>query len=274
VERVNYTILGATGFVGRHLVSQLRDAGHNVFAPNRVSSDLYVPSLQAQALGNVIYCIGKTADFRQRPLETVHAHVCLLRHVLETCEFDSLTYLSSTRVYRGAGLTREDATLCVSPSNTDDLYNISKLMGESICLSSSRSCRVARLSNVYGADIGSENFLSSVLREAVATGRVILHTSADSAKDYVAIEDVVRWLAMISAYGKCKMYNLAAGQNTSHASLASCLRVLGVEVTFTHDAAIVKFPRIDISCVTDEFGAPQHNILDDFSRLMDSYRRN
>jgi nucleoside-diphosphate-sugar epimerase len=270
---VNYTVLGGTGFVGRHLVSQLRDAGHNVFAPNRASGDLYVSSLQAQPLGNVVYCIGKTADFRKRPLETVHAHVCLLRHILETCEFDSLTYLSSTRVYRGAGLTREDATLCVSPSNPDDLYNISKLMGESICLSSTRRGRVARLSNVYGADVGSENFLSSVFREAVATGRVILHTAADSVKDYVAIEDVVRWLAMISANGKFKLYNLAAGENTSHAALASCLKVLGVEVTFIPDAATVKFPQIDISRVTHEFGAPQHNILDDFSRLMDLYRQ-
>src|SRR4029077_3079780 len=137
--------------------------------------------------------------------------------ILETCEFDSLTYLSSTRVYRGAGLTREDATLCVSPSNLDDLYNISKLMGESICLSSTRRCRVARLSNVYGADIGSENFISSVLREAAATGRVIIHTAPDSVKDYVAIEDVVRWLAMISASGKLEIYNQAAGENTSHA---------------------------------------------------------
>jgi nucleoside-diphosphate-sugar epimerase len=170
-------------------------------------------------------------------------------------------------------MTREDAILGVSPSNPDDIYNISKLMGESICLSSSRRCRVARLSNVYGADIGSKNFLSSVLGEAVATGRVVLHTAADSVKDYVAIEDVVRWLAMISAYGKCKIYNLAAGENTSHAALASCLKVLGVEVTFIPDAATVKFPQIDISCVTREFGAPQHNILDDFSRLMDFYRR-
>jgi nucleoside-diphosphate-sugar epimerase len=192
---------------------------------------------------------------------------------LEACEFESLTYLSSARVYRGAELTREDATLCVSPNNPDDLYNISKLMGESICLSSSQRCRVARVSNVYGADIGSENFLSSVLREAAATGKVILHTAADSVKDYVAIEDVVRWLAMISAYGKYRIYNLAAGENTSHASLASCLQVMGVEVTYIRDAAIVKFPQIDVSCVTDEFGAPQHNILDDFSRLMDFYRR-
>lgn len=270
---MNYTVLGGTGFVGRHLVSQLRGGGHNVFVPNRVSSDLYVPNLQGQPLGNVVYCIGKTADFRQYPLETVHAHVCLLRHILETCEFDSLTYLSSTRVYRGGGLTREDATLSVSPSNPDDLYNISKLMGESICLSSSRRCRVARVSNVYGADTGSENFLSSVLREAAATGRVILHTAADSVKDYVAIEDVVRWLTMISGHGKYRVYNLAAGENTSHASLATCLQVMGVEVTFIHDAAVVEFPQIDISCVTDEFGAPQHNILDDFSRLMDFYRR-
>jgi nucleoside-diphosphate-sugar epimerase len=270
---VNYTVLGGTGFVGRHLVNQFKNAGHNVFSPNRLRSDSYVPSLQAEHLGNVIYCIGKTADFRQRPLETVQAHVCLLRHILETCEFDSLTYLSSTRVYRGAELTREDATLFVSPSNPNDIYNISKLMGESICLSSSRRCRVARLSNVYGADIGSENFLSSVLGEAAATGRVVLHTSANSVKDYVSIEDVVRWLAMISAYGKHEIYNLAAGENTSHASLASCFQVMGVDVTFIHDAGAVEFPQIDISCVTDEFGAPQHNILDDFSRLMDFYRR-
>lgn len=269
---MNYTVLGATGFVGRHLTQQLKDAGHHVIAPNRTQNDSYVSTLQEQPLGNVIYCVGLTADFRQRPFETVSAHVCLLNRIVETCEFESLTYLSSTRVYGGAQSTNEHADLPVTPSNPDDLYNISKLMGESICLSSARRCRVVRLSNVYGADTGSENFLSSVLKEAAATGKVVFRTAEDSEKDYVAIEDVVRWLAMISTQGEFKIYNLARGENTSHGSLVAYFRKMGVEVTYIPRAVTVKFRQIDISRVTDEFGPPRHNVKNDFVRLLDSYR--
>src|SRR5687768_14738265 len=87
------TVLGSQGFVGRHVVQELEQRGLPYFAPPREAP------LSGTPLGDVIYCIGLTADFRSRPFETVEAHVVKLRDVLEGCDLDSLLYLSSTRVY-------------------------------------------------------------------------------------------------------------------------------------------------------------------------------
>ena len=143
---MRYTILGGRGFIGTRLATHLRSLGHEVWVPERDD-----PAMFSAPLGRVFYCIGLTADFRQRLLDTVDAHVCLLNRVLRSGNFDSLLYLSSTRVYAGAGSTHEGANLVVSPLLPGDLYNLSKLMGESVCLASGGPAKVVRLSNVYGA---------------------------------------------------------------------------------------------------------------------------
>src|SRR5262245_16564069 len=109
-RQVKATVLGATGFIGSHLAAELRRRGHSPFTPGR-SADL-----SGADLGIVFYCIGLTADFRSRPLETVMAHVCKLREVLQNCCFELLVYLSSTRVYGKSSVAVEDEPLVVNPS--------------------------------------------------------------------------------------------------------------------------------------------------------------
>src|ERR1700686_1955024 len=99
------TVLGGSGFIGSHLVQKIRQLGMDCYRPERDDE------LAGKKLGDVIYCIGLTADFRRKAFQTVDAHVCKLRDVLERCDFDSLSYLSSTRLYKNSapGATAEDA---------------------------------------------------------------------------------------------------------------------------------------------------------------------
>lgn len=269
---MNFTVLGGSGFIGRRLVQYLREGGAPVYAPPRQESGDDLDSVLGHELGHVFYCIGLTADFRQRPFDTVETHVCLLRRLLQYGRFDSLTYLSSTRVYLGAASTREDEILPVQSGNADHLYNLSKLMGESLCLHSGRNARVVRLSNVYGPDFGSGNFLSAVLREAAATGRVLFQTAAASAKDYVALDDVVRWLPEIATRGRERIYNLASGSNVSNQEIAAALEQAGVQVEFASDAPVWTFPVIETARVRTEFGAAQRDLPHDLAGLLDEFR--
>jgi nucleoside-diphosphate-sugar epimerase len=123
-----FTILGARGFIGSHLVSFLEHKGVECFAPAGEEH------LYGRDLGHIIYCIGLTADFRTRTFDTVEAHVCALLDILKNCRYDSFLYLSSTRVYKNAQSTNEETMLAVDPCNPDDIYDISKIMGESLCL--------------------------------------------------------------------------------------------------------------------------------------------
>jgi len=243
---MKYTVLGAKGFIGTQVALLARRLGHDVFCPARDEQ------LDGRHLGHVIYSIGLTADFRTRPFDTVTAHVTKLQEILTRTSFDSLVYLSSTRVYsRCDGVVTpaaEDAAIPVLSSDFSDLYNLSKLMGESIALASGRNVRVARLSNVFGPDFESDNFLTSVIRDCVRLGRVELRTSLDSAKDYVAVEDVAEILLRLGTEGSRPIYNVASGINTTHREIVDRLsRLTGASVSVVDNSPFVTFPTIEIS---------------------------
>lgn len=269
---MTFTVLGGDGFIGRSLKSHLTESGYVVFAPSREQLDNSLEVLHHRKLGHLIYCIGLTGDFRQRPLETIDAHVCLLNQVLQKADFSSLTYLSSTRVYARSGETREDGELKVTPDSLDFLYDLSKLTGESACLCGSNRARVVRLSNVYGFDRNSQNFLTSILHEAATKGTVRFWTSPDSEKDYVALADVVRLLPQIAREADFGIYNLASGINTSNQEIGDCLKQLGIEVYFSEKATVWSFPPIDINKVSQHFDPPEKRLTEDLKGLLNQYR--
>lgn len=206
------TVLGAAGFIGSALVRELTRQGIPCLACSRTS-----PPPSDEHLGHVVYAIGLTADFRQHPLETVEAHVCVLRRLLAGSRFDGLTYLSSTRVYQPEGATHEFSPLSVQPQRPDDLYNLSKLLGESLCLHSGRpGIQIARLSNVVGLRKDNDIFIDQILEEIVRTRRLHLRSSLDSAKDYIDINDVALALTGLVCSGAEGIFNIASGTMTTH----------------------------------------------------------
>jgi nucleoside-diphosphate-sugar epimerase len=263
------TVLGASGFIGSHVGRRLQELSVEYRAIGRTDG------LPTGNLGHIIDCVGLTADFRSRPLETVDAHVCSLLQLVRHAEFDSLLYLSSTRLYSGADSTTESESLLVRPPDANDLYNISKAMGESLVLNCGRTARVARISNVYGADFASDNFLADVMKQAVNAKRIVLKTGPDSAKDYINVTDVVDGLIQIATKGHQSIYNLASGMNVSHRELAEKLRKLtNCEVEFAAGAETVKFPRIDIERMRDEFDFAPSSLLDHLPTLVKLYEGN
>ena len=266
------TVLGAGGFIGGRLAKFLRDTGASVEAPPRLPVEAYLDQLRAKPLGHVVYCIGLTADFREKSFETVDAHVGVLRRVLAECDFETLTYLSSTRVYIRSASTNEAAALSVDPGAPEDLFNLSKLMGESLCLASGRTCRIARVSNVFGEGDVSQNFLTSVLRDA-AKGKVKIELSPQSTKDYVDVDDVVNWLAKIATSGSRSIYNVASGRNTSNAEIGSALRALGVQVEFGTNGKTIAFPEIDVLRLVGEFGKARHSVIERIPDLLADAKR-
>jgi nucleoside-diphosphate-sugar epimerase len=261
---MNYTVLGASGFIGSHLVASLRNAGHEVYAPAKGDRGVF-----ERPLGHVLYCIGLTADFRSRPFDTVHAHVSVLADVLEKADFDSLVYLSSTRVYARSPSGKESVSLAADVADPSDLYNLSKLTGESLCRSCNRlNVKVARLSNVIGRDHQSDNFLFALIREAV-NGRIELQSDPDSAKDYILLEDVVSLLPRIATEGKRWLYNVASGTNVRHRDIVAVLAGLtGCEVAVRPDAPRLDFPEIDIAQLRSEFGFAAAPILETLPSLV------
>lgn len=266
-----FTIFGGNGYIGQHLTSFLEQNAHDCFIPKRDQ----IPTSQC---GHIVYAIGVTADFREKPFETVEAHVCKLLEVLKKCSYSSFLYLSSTRVYEGISehLTVDETTnLNVNPSNFSCLYNLSKLMGESICLNINNPLvRVVRLSNVYGQDMSSETFLGSLMESSKKYGRVSVYQSKDSGKDYIHVDDVVRIIPKISINGQHRLYNLASGILITHEDIAALFFSRGKILDFEKNAPKLIFPRISVNRLNGEFNEKIINFNDGFYMTFNKNSRN
>lgn len=256
------TVLGAGGWIGAALVAELRRQGRPVRAVDRAGLLAWLAERDSQGLGPgpLIYAIGLTADFRQRPHATAEAHVGLLSQVLQRPGIEQLLYLSSTRVYARSADTHETTLLPCLSSDPSDLYNLSKLLGEALVLQDPRpGLKVVRLSNVVGRGQPASTFLGALLAEAHAGGVVTIQQPADTAKNYVPLADVARLLPLIAERGQQRLYNLGSGHNTSHAEVAAWLERQGARICFSAGVAAssgLSFPPLVIERLAAEFEPP------------------
>ena len=241
-----FTILGSRGFIGRSLVNFLSARDYEVFTPE-ISE--FNPRLN---WGHVIYCIGLTGNYRNHPHRTIEAHVSTLSEFIKHCQFDSFVYLSSTRVYLHNSTTSVSEAISVIPTEREELYNLSKLLGESLCINTDK-CKVVRLSNVVGVGMSPYLFVGQLIREAL-TGEIKLKSHLESVKDYISIHDVVQLLVKISTAGQRKVYNVASGNQKSHYEIYQMINY-HLPCNLLHDvnAPIFEFPPIDICELKDEF---------------------
>lgn len=269
---MKFTILGSTGFIGRHLVRHLRDQDFDVETPPRDALDLH-----GRSLGHVIYAIGVVGSPTQQPDKMIEAHVNQLHRLLKGADFDSWLYLSSTRVYGGLApeaIASEETKLPVF-KRPGVIFELSKLMGEHICLELNRdTIRIARLSNVYGADQSPDTFLGSVMTALAAQGEIAFLDSPASSKDYISIKDVVKMLQHIAVGGRETIYNVASGKNVSHQDIADRIQDCGYAVNFSGNSPARIFPKIDTARISREFSSASHSVLDDMPHLINAVRKN
>ena len=264
---MNATLIGGNGFVGRHLQARLLRDGWNCWVPQRDD-----PALCQRDLGHVFYCAGLTADYAQRPFDTVEAHASLLNRVLRDARYESLVYLSSTRLYDSLGdiEASEDLPLQLTPDNPRHLYDLSKALGESLCrVAGGGRARVARLSCVWGDGSDAEGFLPDLMRRVLAaralgTGtRVMVDSSPSLARDYVHIDDVVDALIAVARSAGFAIYNVAGGCNVGNAALLERLGAAsGCELVARHNHEAPALPRISVARMAEAFGWRPGNTLD------------
>jgi nucleoside-diphosphate-sugar epimerase len=229
------TILGAAGFVGRRLKARLEADGWEVFAPTK-----HDPEIFRRELGSVFYCAGLTADFDQRPFDTVEAHASLISELARAAGFERLVYLSSTRLYDGQARAEaaEDEPLMLDPADPRRTYDLSKALGENIAITRTGGRgSVARLSNVYDWDDDAPGFLSDWLLQARRSRDLTLQSSPHVRRDYIHLDDVVAALIAMAAAEAPGIVNVASGELTSNGEIAEVFEACGWKVAFSGDAS-------------------------------------
>lgn len=207
----NYTIFGASGYIGSALKAHLESQGAVVSAPAK-------GEMPEGDLGRVIYCAGATQDFLADPAYTLRAHVGDFSSLL-TRGFDHCWYLSSVRLYDFSGVDTafETTPVHVESANPRSLFDATKLCGEAMAFHGGRkNVSVARLACVYGGNLDTRGFIHGLL-EKVTSGGTESGSFLNILRDYIHIDDVCRALAMNPpAEG---LVNFSSGRNVSNAEL-------------------------------------------------------
>lgn len=264
-----YTVLGGHGFVGRALVARLAAGGYDCQVVGRGDA---VPA----RLGHAIYCVGTEGAGRE--INMVEAHVSLAADILKNRQFESFTYLSSTRVYLGLppdAPAHEDATLLCRPQEDRQIFNLSKLAGEALCLAlDNPAVRVARLSNVYGAGDRGGNFLTFIVRQILSQGSATFFNTMQSAKDYVDVADVAEALELLPQRATSRVFNIGGGRNVTNREIADILAAqTGVTVALKQDAADYTFPPLSIDRLQTEIGVRPRDFSERFPLMIQAFRQ-
>lgn len=254
LQKQKATVIGGKGFIGQHLTNKLLASGWDCHVPDRLTI------FEGQEnMGHIFYCAGLTADYIHRPFDTVEAHVSLLSRILQTNRFQSLVYLSSTRLYdsQPEAVGTEDLPLLLNPTTPRHIYDLSKALGESLCLVTGKGrARVARLSCVYNDHTDEDGFLPGLLRQIIQNRPSVLEVDSSPAfaRDYVHLEDVLDALIMIATQGIEDIYNVASGENISNETIFSAFSDISScrIIPLRNDGSPVP-PRISIKKMQDEF---------------------
>lgn len=270
-----FTVIGASGFIGSRLVAHLRAQGHAVWAPARDAAALF-----EQPLGHVMYCAGLTADFQARPFDTVEAHVGLLARLLQRAQFESLVYLSSTRLYDSLGAVEahEALPLILNPAQPRHLYDLSKALGESLCHTVGQGrARIARLACVFDGIEDADGFVPALLRQVqsalrAAQGRsceLAVDSAPDLERDYVHLPDVLSALECIAVRGQQTVYNVASGANVRNAELFDYIERRWNCRLHPLRSAQAAAPRIRVDRMRTEFGWQARDLWSVLDSFMD-----
>ena len=270
------TLIGGHGFIGRRLHERLARDGWSLWRPRRDDPDLW-----RRDLGQVFYCAGLTADYAERPAATVEAHASLLGRVLEGARYESLVYLSSTRLYDSLGGVEATETmpLRLDPDDPRHLFDLSKALGESLCRAAGRGrARVARLSCVWSGASDDSGFLSTLIRDALARRtaadpalrqRLQVNSSPRLERDYVHIDDVLAALVSLAGHDGFGIYNVAGGRNVANDELFDVIGAAsGCDVIATGWRTPPSLPRISIERMAATFGWAPAATLDQVRRIV------
>lgn len=252
------TVFGSDGFIGANLKRRLTLEGGDT----QLSSRLNPIDIRQHDLGHIIYCSGVTSDFRNRAIDTVEAHVSCLIPILRFAKFDSLTYLSSTRVYEPLGTNSR--LVGIDTPNLDHLYNASKVAGEALCFAAAGArVHVVRLANVVGFDQSSHGFLDSIVRDALYKKHISLQTGLETSRDYVWIDDVIDMILAITKGGSRPIYDVGSGGSRTTGQLISVIsKITKCTFSVSQDAPNLTFPAANVSALCDDFNYEPTDILD------------
>jgi UDP-glucose 4-epimerase len=253
-------VLGATGFVGSHVVERASAAGWEVVALASRDVDLADPdgSLALAAVlkdgDTVVHAAAvvptKSASDVSRNLLMTQALVDALAGITVA----QLVVVSSDAVY-GSESGVVDETSAGAP---DSLHGVMSLAREMVCADvSTPVLTVVRPAAIYGhGDTHNSYGPNRFARQALDSGEITVFGAGEATRDHVAIGDVADVIVRSVATRQAGIVNVASGESISFSDLAGLVREAapaGARVVAAGSESSPTFRTYDISGLARRF---------------------
>lgn len=219
-------VTGASGFLGRSLLSCLEQRGMHALGVSRRYSPgtLQVDRYEDTPSGDVLFHLAEASNraygeadssyYEQQAIATLKA--------LQNKGFSRVIYASSALLYGDQSMLPRKGG---DPVYATDVYTRIKLRSERAVLSERGV--VARLANIYGPGMADSNVFSTIFKQLYEKGPVWV-LDGTPVRDFLWVGDAGRGLADMVTGTISGVFNIGYGQGVSIYELASrILRVAG-----------------------------------------------
>jgi UDP-glucose 4-epimerase len=225
---MNVIVTGSSGFIGRHVVADLKFCGHEVIEVD-IDSGIDVTSLDDHDFVDIDAVIHLAAysliKSRENPAEAFRVNVGGLVHILELCAKHDVKLImaSASSVYGVPDYVPVNESHKLNPVS---IYGVSKRSMESIVdiyhKTKGLDYLIFRFTNVYGP--GQVNGIVPASIDNVKNDLPITLTGTGTqTRDFVFIDDVVHFVVRGLENDKTGIFNLGSGTETSMITLVHAI---------------------------------------------------
>jgi nucleoside-diphosphate-sugar epimerase len=276
-------VTGATGFVGRHLVSALAAVGHPVYTHSSAVTDIGQKLPVYDKVKHVFHLAGRTF-VPESWSETASYYAVNVQgtvNVMETCrEHNASVTIVSSYVY---GVPQRLPIDEHHPVAAENPYAHTKILAEEVARFYGQQfglhVSIIRPFNLYGHG-QDRRFLIPHLIHAAVDPEVSLIEVADlkPLRDYLHVRDFVRLLMLVMQAEACGTYNAGSGASISVHDLAGIIRDqsgTGKRIMARDEHRRNEIPNVvaDISCALGAFGwEPKISLIEGLSELVNEQK--